>query len=475
VSDLGPRLVREGLIAREDLALALQAQSREGRTVTYHLLAIGAIHEDALVRYFCTRFPVEELRPDQVERIDPGVLSLVPGPMAGEFRVLPVGRQANVLTLAMGDPSDTHALDEVRFYTGCQVVPFALRESILTRALERCYGVVDAVAASAMRISGAPPGDEPVVELTRRSGALRTTDRNWTNDGGRLDEDNVVLLTKKRPGAALLPEAPEEERERQDTVQDLSAAILAASELAWDANPDDEAGRLDVLAPMVRGRMDTAPLPAAPEPPAAVPGPVSPFPPAMDPPPRRRTIPITPQPMVAVRPPATAPPAPAPVVAVPPPPSLDAIHAAPDRDQAILRALEALCARTQRALFFVVKRGVAEGWDAHGGGLTRERVRNLWVPLSSPSVLKDVVATRSTFLGPAPDTLSNGMLLAALGGRPESVLLCPVLVRAMPAGVLYADGLREGADESFAQSVATALGAAMERLILLQKQAKATP
>jgi hypothetical protein len=173
--------------------------------------------------------------------------------------------------------------------------------------------------------------------------------------------------------------------------------------------------------------------------------------------------------MAAVRP------APAPVVAVPPPPSLDAVHAAVDRDQAILRALEALCARATRSVFFVVKRGVAEGWDAHGGGLTRERVRNLWVPLSSPSVLKDAVATRSTFFGPPPDTLSNGMLLAALGGRPERVLLCPVLVRSMPAGVLYADGVREGADETFAEAVAGALGAAMERLILAGKQAKGAP
>ena len=88
------------------------------------------------------------------------------------------------------------------------------------------------------------------------------------------------------------------------------------------------------------------------------------------------------------------------------------------------------------------------------------------------SVLKDVLSARVSFFGPAPDTISNQMLLAALGGRPDKVLLCPVLVRQIAVGALYADGLGSDADLPFAEAVASALATAMERIILEQKGAK---
>jgi type IV pilus assembly protein PilB len=77
---------------------------------------------------------------DQWPAIEPSVIALVPAELANKHKVLPLQRSGNVLTLAMSDPTDIFAMDDVRFHTGYNIDPVVSSEMGLIRAIERYYG-----------------------------------------------------------------------------------------------------------------------------------------------------------------------------------------------------------------------------------------------------------------------------------------------------------------------------------------------
>ena len=85
---------------------------------------------------------------DQWPAIEPGVIALVPAELANKHKVLPLQRSGNVLTLAMSDPTDIFAMDDVRFHTGYNIDPVVSSEMGLIRAIERYYGGSSAAEAA---------------------------------------------------------------------------------------------------------------------------------------------------------------------------------------------------------------------------------------------------------------------------------------------------------------------------------------
>ena len=84
---------------------------------------------------------------DQWPPIEPAVIALVPAELANKHKVLPLQRSGNVLTMAMSDPTDIFAMDDVRFHTGYNIDPVVSSEMGLVRAIERYYG-----GSSALRL-----------------------------------------------------------------------------------------------------------------------------------------------------------------------------------------------------------------------------------------------------------------------------------------------------------------------------------
>lgn len=144
----GPLLFRAGLITQEQLRAAYEALTRApGRTLVEQLVAGGVLDEDRLCRFFHDRLLVPIIGNAELSRVSRRALRLLPADMAAEFRCVPLLVDAHQnLVLAMADPSDTHAVDEVQYYTGMTVFRVAAPASAIARAIVDLVRVTTAPA-----------------------------------------------------------------------------------------------------------------------------------------------------------------------------------------------------------------------------------------------------------------------------------------------------------------------------------------
>ncbi len=133
-------LLRSNLISQEQLDKAIQEQDESQHSLTACLVRLGMLTEEELAGFLAEHFNTElvDLQPLEV---DPDVLALVPADAAVRYQVFPVGRKGKKLTLAMSDPSDFFAIEDIRFITGLEVIPVVTTDTALRDALHDCYKV----------------------------------------------------------------------------------------------------------------------------------------------------------------------------------------------------------------------------------------------------------------------------------------------------------------------------------------------
>jgi type IV pilus assembly protein PilB len=138
LSRLGDRLVSEKLISPDQLQRALAEQKGSADKLGTILVRLNFITEDSLVSFLSKQYAMPAITVAQVDP-DPDVLKLVPEQIAKKHSVLPIKRIGNVLTLAMADPTNVFALDDVGFMTGLQIQPVVASEAAIRKAFERLY------------------------------------------------------------------------------------------------------------------------------------------------------------------------------------------------------------------------------------------------------------------------------------------------------------------------------------------------
>ncbi len=146
-SKLGEMLVKAQLITEAQLEDAIKIQRREGGKLGSIVARQGFCSDQDIVSFLGMQYGVPAADLDQWPAIEPSVVALVPAELANKHKVLPLQRSGNVLTLAMSDPTDIFAMDDVRFHTGYNIDPVVSSEMGLTRAIERYYG-----GSSALRL-----------------------------------------------------------------------------------------------------------------------------------------------------------------------------------------------------------------------------------------------------------------------------------------------------------------------------------
>ena len=147
---LGDLLVREGLIDNEQLARALQEQKGSNDKLGSILVKLSFVTEENLIAFLSRQYGIQSITLSQLD-IDPDVLKLVPEQIARKYEVLPVKLQGNTLTLAMGDPTNVCALDDVVFMTNLQVISALSSQAAIRQAIDRSYdskggGIADIVS-----------------------------------------------------------------------------------------------------------------------------------------------------------------------------------------------------------------------------------------------------------------------------------------------------------------------------------------
>ncbi len=138
---LGELLLNEKLITPEQLDEALKSQIIFGIKLGSALVELGFITDEQLCRFLSRKLGVPAVSPRAMSLVPPEVLALVPAELAGKYRVIPIKADGKKLALAMADPTDFKAIDEVAFVTGCVVHPHIVPDVRITSALSKYYQI----------------------------------------------------------------------------------------------------------------------------------------------------------------------------------------------------------------------------------------------------------------------------------------------------------------------------------------------
>lgn len=138
---LGQMLLKEKLITTEQLDEALKNQGIFGIKLGSSLVELGFISDEQLCTFLSRKLDVPAVTPRAMAWIAPEVLARVPAELAEKYRVVPIRSEGKKLSLAMADPTDFKAIDEVAFVTGCVILPHIIPDVRITSALSKYYNI----------------------------------------------------------------------------------------------------------------------------------------------------------------------------------------------------------------------------------------------------------------------------------------------------------------------------------------------
>ncbi len=174
---LGEILVRENLISPQHLREALDYQREHGGRLGFNLVKLGLVTDDMITAVLSRQYGIPSVNLDLFQ-IDEPVLRLIPQEVAQKYSVLPLSRVGATLTLAMVDPTNVFAMDDIKFMTGLNVEPVVVAEASIQQAISKYYGNSREIELAAISV------DEAVLE----SAASKAS-----NGGGITHADLVSL------------------------------------------------------------------------------------------------------------------------------------------------------------------------------------------------------------------------------------------------------------------------------------------
>ena len=137
-SKIGDLLVKADLISPEQLETAFQEQRQNGGLFGSNLIKLGYIEEKYLTSFLSDQYGVPAINLSEFE-IDPDVIKIIPSDVAKKHHVLPVNRAGATLVVAMADPTNIYAIDDLKFMTGYNIEVVVAAEATILAAIEQYY------------------------------------------------------------------------------------------------------------------------------------------------------------------------------------------------------------------------------------------------------------------------------------------------------------------------------------------------
>jgi type IV pilus assembly protein PilB len=143
-SRLGDILVKDNLLSAEQLKKALDYQKQHGGRLGSCLVKLGLVSDEDITAVLSRQYGVPSINLKFYE-VDPAVIRLVPQETAVRYQIVPLSRVGSTLTIAMTDPTNVFAMDDIKFMTGFNVEPVVASESSINEAIHKFYGEAESV------------------------------------------------------------------------------------------------------------------------------------------------------------------------------------------------------------------------------------------------------------------------------------------------------------------------------------------
>ncbi len=170
---LGELLLKENMVSPQQLQEALNHQKTNGGKLGKAFVELGYVKDEEITSLLSRQYGVPSINLEHFE-VDPAIIKIIPAETASKYQVLPLSRSGATLTIAMADPTNVFAMDDIKFMTGYNVEPVVASESALENSIDRYYGSTRSL------------------ELRRDSGPGRGGGQGWGSPGGGQSLKDVL-------------------------------------------------------------------------------------------------------------------------------------------------------------------------------------------------------------------------------------------------------------------------------------------
>ena len=240
---VGRLLVSAKLITEEQLQQALLTQKKEGGRFGKILIRMGLVDETQMAKFFSQQWGVPSVDLNKIE-IDPLVVKLIPADMVRKHLVLPIKRLGTTVSLAMVDPTDVFAIEDIKFITGYNVEPIIATESALIEKIEKHYGKGPTTIEKMSTALVEKNGQRWNTALVEKKSALDTAPKDSIKDilSARSAQSNVTGNVTEEPDELLIT-----------SLEDLDSVVGDALDaVSVIEEQKDESGLREVEAPIVK-------------------------------------------------------------------------------------------------------------------------------------------------------------------------------------------------------------------------------
>jgi len=136
---LGELLLKENMVSPQQLQDALNHQKMNGGKLGKAFVSLGFVKDEEITSLLSRQYGVPSINLEHFE-VDPSIIKVIPAETARKYQVLPLSRSGATLTIAMADPTNVFAMDDIKFMTGYNVEPVVASEGAIEDAIERYYG-----------------------------------------------------------------------------------------------------------------------------------------------------------------------------------------------------------------------------------------------------------------------------------------------------------------------------------------------
>lgn len=194
-------LIAEGIITRDQLEKALAEQKLHGGRLGAVLRSMGYVTEEDIIKVLGKQMGIPHMNLDNII-VDPQIVKMIPETVARRYQVIPLYKKGNIITLAMVDPLNVFAIDDIRRMTGCDIQVVVSTERDVLRAIER-FTTVTASMQEAMKDFSAQMVTEDVTERPP------VTIEAAAEDAPVVKFVNMVITQAVRDGASDIHIEPE--------------------------------------------------------------------------------------------------------------------------------------------------------------------------------------------------------------------------------------------------------------------------
>ncbi len=210
---LGEILVKENLINQEQLKHALDYQKQHGGRLGTCLVKMGLVTDDEVTAVLSRQYGVPSINLKFYE-VDPMVTKLIPQETAVRYQIVPLSRVGSTLTIAMTDPTNVFAMDDIKFMTGFNVEPVVASESAIAEAIQKFYGEV-ATVQELDKVMKDLAGEEADLELAAEEAEMDlATLEKAAEEAPIIKLVNLILTDSVKRGASDIHIEPYEKEYR---------------------------------------------------------------------------------------------------------------------------------------------------------------------------------------------------------------------------------------------------------------------